>query len=106
MQLDTGKSRHGLVGTLRAIIKEEGYVRIESHDHQSANLIPLYIGLAVCIEVRVSYFMDRVVSILTLISIGLVPPLLLEAPKRAVKLRVAFFDIIQDERPHSSQRCQ
>lgn len=36
MQLDTGKSRHGLVGTLRNIIKEEGYVGI-SHDHLSAN---------------------------------------------------------------------
>jgi len=26
MQLETGKSKHGLVGTLRAIIKEEGCV--------------------------------------------------------------------------------
>ncbi|KAF8228126.1 mitochondrial carrier [Tricholoma matsutake] len=46
MQLDTGKSRHGLVGTLRAIVKEEGIGRLYR---------------------------------------GLVPPLLLEAPKRAVK---------------------
>jgi len=46
MQLDTGKSRHGLVGTLRTIIKEEGVGRLYR---------------------------------------GLVPPLLLEAPKRAVK---------------------
>ena len=36
MQLDTGKSSHGLVGTLRNIIKEEGYVGI-SHEHPSVN---------------------------------------------------------------------
>jgi len=46
MQLETGKSRNGLVGTLRNIIKEEGVGRLYR---------------------------------------GLVPPLLLEAPKRAVK---------------------
>lgn len=27
MQLETGKSQHGLVGTLRSIVREEGYVR-------------------------------------------------------------------------------
>jgi len=52
MQLDTGKSRHGLVGTLRAIIKEEGAGRLYR---------------------------------------GLVPPLLLEAPKRAVKFAANDF---------------
>jgi len=46
MQLETGKSKNGLVGTLRNIIKEEGVGRLYR---------------------------------------GLVPPLLLEAPKRAVK---------------------
>ncbi|KAI0338618.1 mitochondrial carrier [Trametopsis cervina] len=46
MQLETGKSQHGLVGTLRNIIREEGAGRLYR---------------------------------------GLVPPLLLEAPKRAVK---------------------
>jgi hypothetical protein len=40
MQLDTGKSRHGLVGTLRSIIKEEGYVDVGSREHQSPNLFP------------------------------------------------------------------
>jgi len=52
MQLDTGKSRHGLVGTLRAIVKEEGAGRLYR---------------------------------------GLVPPLLLEAPKRAVKFAANDF---------------
>lgn len=52
MQLDTGKSRHGLVGTLRAIVKEEGIGRLYR---------------------------------------GLVPPLLLEAPKRAVKFAANDF---------------
>jgi len=46
MQLETGKSRHGLVGTFRNIIREEGVGRLYR---------------------------------------GLLPPLLLEAPKRAVK---------------------
>ncbi|TFK66848.1 mitochondrial carrier [Pluteus cervinus] len=46
MQLETGKSTQGLVGTLRSIVKEEGAGRLYR---------------------------------------GLVPPLLLEAPKRAVK---------------------
>lgn len=52
MQLDTGKSRHGLVGTLRTIVKEEGIGRLYR---------------------------------------GLVPPLLLEAPKRAVKFAANDF---------------
>lgn len=46
MQLETGKGKHGMVGTLTAIIREEGAGRLYR---------------------------------------GLVPPLLLEAPKRAVK---------------------
>jgi len=46
MQLETGKSKNGLVGTLRNIVREEGVGRLYR---------------------------------------GLVPPLLLEAPKRAVK---------------------
>ncbi|KAG5733157.1 hypothetical protein E4T56_gene18758, partial [Termitomyces sp. T112] len=52
MQLETGKSKHGLVGTLRAIIREEGVGRLYR---------------------------------------GLVPPLLLEAPKRAVKFAANDF---------------
>jgi hypothetical protein len=54
MQLDTGKSRHGLVGTLSAIVKEEGYVK-EGSREQRVNPIFMYIELAACIEVRVSY---------------------------------------------------
>ncbi|KAF9221782.1 mitochondrial carrier [Gyrodon lividus] len=46
MQLETGKAKHGMVGTLTSIIREEGVGRLYR---------------------------------------GLVPPLLLEAPKRAVK---------------------
>ncbi|KAL4070217.1 mitochondrial carrier domain-containing protein [Scleroderma yunnanense] len=46
MQLETGKGKHGMIGTLTAIIREEGAGRLYR---------------------------------------GLVPPLLLEAPKRAVK---------------------
>ncbi|KAF5367348.1 hypothetical protein D9615_010268 [Tricholomella constricta] len=52
MQLETGKSTLGLVGTLRSIIKEEGAGRLYR---------------------------------------GLVPPLLLEAPKRAVKFAANDF---------------
>ncbi|KAJ7500780.1 mitochondrial carrier [Mycena galericulata] len=47
MQLETGKSQHGLVGSFKTIVREEGFGRLYR---------------------------------------GLVPPLLLEAPKRAVKL--------------------
>lgn len=28
MQLETGKAKHGLVGTFQSIIREEGYVEI------------------------------------------------------------------------------
>jgi len=52
MQLDTGKSKHGLVGSFQTIIKEEGVGRLYR---------------------------------------GLVPPLLLEAPKRAVKFAANDF---------------
>ncbi|KAJ7578006.1 mitochondrial carrier [Mycena floridula] len=52
MQLETGKSQHGLVGSLRAIVKQEGIGRLYR---------------------------------------GLVPPLLLEAPKRAVKFAANDF---------------
>jgi len=52
MQLETGKSKNGLVGTLRNIIKDEGVGRLYR---------------------------------------GLVPPLLLEAPKRAVKFAANDF---------------
>ncbi|KAF9050886.1 mitochondrial carrier [Hymenopellis radicata] len=52
MQLETGKSQHGLLGSFRTIIKEEGAGRLYR---------------------------------------GLVPPLLLEAPKRAVKFAANDF---------------
>jgi len=52
MQLETGKATHGLAGTFRAIVKEEGVWRLYR---------------------------------------GLVPPLLLEAPKRAVKFAANDF---------------
>ncbi|TFK32952.1 mitochondrial carrier domain-containing protein [Crucibulum laeve] len=52
MQLETGKSKHGLVGTFQSIVKEEGVGRLYR---------------------------------------GLVPPLLLEAPKRAVKFAANDF---------------
>ncbi|EPS99256.1 hypothetical protein FOMPIDRAFT_1030957 [Fomitopsis schrenkii] len=52
MQLETGKSQHGLVGTFRSIIREEGFGRLYR---------------------------------------GLVPPLLLEAPKRATKFAANDF---------------
>lgn len=52
MQLETGKSQHGLVGSFRNIIKEEGFGRLYR---------------------------------------GLVPPLLLEAPKRATKFAANDF---------------
>jgi len=52
MQLETGKSKDGLVGTLRNIVKDEGVGRLYR---------------------------------------GLVPPLLLEAPKRAVKFAANDF---------------
>ncbi|KAJ6458872.1 mitochondrial carrier [Mycena vitilis] len=52
MQLETGKAKHGLVGTLQSIVKEEGFGRLYR---------------------------------------GLVPPLLLEAPKRAVKFAANDF---------------
>ncbi|KAH7912057.1 mitochondrial carrier [Hygrophoropsis aurantiaca] len=52
MQLETGKSKHGMVGTLKGIVREEGFGRLYR---------------------------------------GLVPPLLLEAPKRAVKFAANDF---------------
>jgi solute carrier family 25 2-oxodicarboxylate transporter 21 len=52
MQLETGKSKHGLVGSFKNIIREEGFGRLYR---------------------------------------GLVPPLLLEAPKRAVKFAANDF---------------
>jgi len=52
MQLETGKSKHGLVGALRNIVRQEGVGRLYR---------------------------------------GLVPPLLLEAPKRAVKFAANDF---------------
>ncbi|OJA20269.1 hypothetical protein AZE42_04304 [Rhizopogon vesiculosus] len=52
MQLETGKAKHGMVGTLSSIVKEEGFGRLYR---------------------------------------GLVPPLLLEAPKRAVKFAANDF---------------
>ncbi|KAI9457863.1 mitochondrial carrier [Boletus coccyginus] len=52
MQLETGKAKHGMVGTLSSIIREEGAGRLYR---------------------------------------GLVPPLLLEAPKRAVKFAANDF---------------
>ncbi|KAJ7318423.1 mitochondrial carrier domain-containing protein [Mycena olivaceomarginata] len=52
MQLETGKAKHGLVGTFQSIVKEEGFGRLYR---------------------------------------GLVPPLLLEAPKRAVKFAANDF---------------
>ncbi|KAK0218962.1 mitochondrial carrier domain-containing protein [Armillaria fumosa] len=52
MQLETGKSQHGLLGTFKGIIKDEGAGRLYR---------------------------------------GLVPPLLLEAPKRAVKFAANDF---------------
>ncbi|PBK60999.1 mitochondrial carrier [Armillaria solidipes] len=52
MQLETGKSQHGLIGSFKSIIKEEGAGRLYR---------------------------------------GLVPPLLLEAPKRAVKFAANDF---------------
>ncbi|KAJ7711009.1 mitochondrial carrier domain-containing protein [Mycena metata] len=52
MQLETGKSQHGLVGSFKTIVREEGFGRLYR---------------------------------------GLVPPLLLEAPKRAVKFAANDF---------------
>ncbi|KAI0920285.1 hypothetical protein AcW1_002069 [Taiwanofungus camphoratus] len=52
MQLETGKAQHGLVGTFKMIIKEEGFGRLYK---------------------------------------GLVPPLLMEAPKRATKFAANDF---------------
>ncbi|KAG1750442.1 mitochondrial carrier [Suillus paluster] len=52
MQLETGKGKHGMVGTMSSIVREEGFGRLYR---------------------------------------GLVPPLLLEAPKRAVKFAANDF---------------
>ncbi|KAH7882744.1 mitochondrial carrier [Phlebopus sp. FC_14] len=52
MQLETGKAKHGMVGSLTSIVREEGFGRLYR---------------------------------------GLVPPLLLEAPKRAVKFAANDF---------------
>ncbi|KAN0080210.1 Mitochondrial carrier domain containing protein [Tylopilus felleus] len=52
MQLETGKGKHGMIGTLTSIIREEGFGKLYR---------------------------------------GLVPPLLLEAPKRAVKFAANDF---------------
>ncbi|THH08241.1 hypothetical protein EW146_g9054 [Bondarzewia mesenterica] len=56
MQLERGKAQHGLVGTFKSIVKEEGYAQFSN-------------------TVQGGFTAAR-----------LVPPLLLEAPKRAVKL--------------------
>ncbi|KAI0075165.1 mitochondrial carrier [Panus rudis PR-1116 ss-1] len=62
MQLETGKSKHGLVGTFRSIIREEGYIQ-----------------------------RFRVTRPIVTDTLRLVPPLLLEAPKRATKFAANDF---------------
>ena len=49
MQLETGKSQHGFVGTFRSIIREEGYAAILVQE--IFPLIALPSGLDVCTEV-------------------------------------------------------
>jgi hypothetical protein len=91
MQLETGKSKYGLVGSLRSIIREEGYERLFSFFviHHSMLALTHKSASGDCTEVRASMHIHTEITVngppcLT----GLVPPLLLEAPKRAVKLYV------------------
>ena len=58
MQLETGKSKHGLVGTFTNIIKEEGYVQ-----RQLRALISAYHDLTPFLIKRWS-FISRYVSVL------------------------------------------
>ena len=70
MQLETGKSKTGVLGSFQTIIKEEGCVRLylrtfRTHPSHAA-----------------SFSFGRLYR-------GLLPPLLMEAPKRATKLYVS-----------------
>ncbi|THH29977.1 hypothetical protein EUX98_g4216 [Antrodiella citrinella] len=67
MQLETGKSKHGLVGAFQAIVREEG------------KTLSRYVT-------RFSYAFFAHFPF-----VGLVPPLLLEAPKRATKFAANDF---------------
>ena len=91
MQLERGKTSTSLLGSFRSIIREEGFVQCYRLllPKQSADLFRSYsFGRLYRGRRRSSpkYSMTR----LNLPSKGLVPPLLLEAPKRATKLCVSF----------------
>ena len=45
MQLETGKTKNGLVGTLRAIIKQEGCVSQPESDSQPTKAIQFWAAL-------------------------------------------------------------
>lgn len=100
MQLETGKSSLGLVGSLRSIVAEEGYVQTSQSGRKIGCLTILKIaGSGDYIEVRWELLFGCP-DLLIRVSTGLAPPLLLEAPKRAVKLCVHcdtdYWDIVID----------
>lgn len=82
MQLETGRSSAGLVGTLRNIVREEGCV-----GHVVTRRPPLTVDWTLQCRTslpRYGYFLPVASQGLYGFA-GLVPPLLLEAPKRATK---------------------
>ena len=91
MQLETGKSKNGLVGTLRNIVREEGYVnqlepKADSRLTKKIRVGRLYRGKRTAYVIEKKHITERTIP-------GLVPPLLLEAPKRAVKLLVTLTSV-------------
>jgi solute carrier family 25 2-oxodicarboxylate transporter 21 len=84
MQLETGKSKNGLVGTLRNIVREEGYV--SQLDPSSDSRLTKRTRAGRLYRGKELPMLEK--NTLPKGLPGLVPPLLLEAPKRAVKLLV------------------
>lgn len=86
MQLERGKATLGFVGTFKSIIAQEGCVCNQCSSYPEANLANAEPGgyTEVPSQPDSACYAGNIYRIFT----GLVPPLLLEAPKRAVKLYV------------------
>lgn len=83
MQLSTEKSQ-GLVGSFKTIVREEGYVFASSVTRAQPTIS--HSVSDVFTEVRLLLGTPSRLCTNAWTRVGLVPPLLLEAPKRAVKL--------------------
>jgi hypothetical protein len=90
MQLERGKTSTSLLGSFRSIIREEGcvhYTRLSPRQPNSELFaVASDVSTAVGVDPQIRH--DDYDS--TQCRKGLVPPLLLEAPKRATKLCASF----------------